>query len=455
MLSFTVCMLSFTVQHLLARHFLPFHDILPLWLQVKSGNGGPCAPHVAEQRDVFISAEVAADAVATFEARFTWHGFRYVEVSGLPSAFPASHVSLWGIPMRSDVPRTSFFKADDATGGRLNAIWDMVVNTHDSNMMSVQSDCPHRERFGYGGDALATSETALLLYDMGQFYSKRVRDFNEAQRSSGGFTETAPYNGISDSGLGGDSGPIGWDSVQPLLQLSLYNFYGDKRLLEESYGSTADWVRFLLAANGSLVEGGLSDWMATERKPVALIGCIFYWMNLRAWAQINTVLGRGDVAANFSALADSAKAKLNAEFLDRSTGVYKKKGQFYNSQCGQSMPLWLGLVPQSSRQKAEEALLKNLRATQHMETGMFCVKYLLLQLSQLSNEANDLAFSLINASTFPSYGYMLQQGATTLWESWFYSNDTYSHNHPMFSSVAVWLVQSLAGTLTRLRPPLE
>ena len=201
--------------------------------QVKSGNGGPCAPEVAYQADELILPELGAGENYSFAPSFTWHGFRYAEVSVVSAEDGASNdrdgdhnegdnlrvTSVQGLAMRSDVARTGFFLASPATptGRLLNEIVAMCENTHSSNMMSVQSDCPHRERFGYGGDVLATAETAFLLYDVSQFYRKRVLDFNDAQRSDGGMTETAPFVGIADNGLGDQSGPIGWDTGEDIM----------------------------------------------------------------------------------------------------------------------------------------------------------------------------------------------------------------------------------------------
>src|SRR5207248_2507350 len=108
-----------------------------------------------------------------------------------------------------------------------NRIHETVRRTLRSNMFSVQSDCPHREKLGYGGDIVATSEMALLNLDMAQFYAKVARDFGDAQRPNGGMTETAPFVGIADEGLGGGTGPVGWGTAHPLLLWQLYRHYGD------------------------------------------------------------------------------------------------------------------------------------------------------------------------------------------------------------------------------------
>eukprot|EP00940_MAST-03C_sp_MAST-3C-sp2_P003140 g3140.t1 len=409
--------------------------------QIKGpGVGGACAPALAEQRDELILPHLRANETYSFAPNFTWHGFRYVHVSGLSNG--ASVVSVEGLVMRSDVAETASFVS---TSHLLTDIWKMCRDTHASNMMSIQSDCPHRERFGYTGDLLATAETALYLYDVSQFYEKRVLDVFDAQREDGGLTETAPFVGISDAGLGGESGPIGWDSVGPILQLYMYRFYGNENLLRYNYNATARWIAFLRSAPTSRIEAGLGDWMPTETSYPPLTGEAFYWWNLDAWAEINRVLHHDDEAARAASLADDAKARFNVLFLNKSTGIYGPPGQSVATQCSQAMPLYLDLVTDQDRENVVSALLQNLDVNGGaMEVGMFCVKFLLEVLTREGH--TDAAYQMVAKRTdFPSYGYMLSRNATTLWESWFFSNDTFSHNHPMFSSVVVWIAKFVCG----------
>jgi alpha-L-rhamnosidase len=449
----------------------------------------PCAPDIAWQQDEYLTDAVPAGHNVTFTPRFTWHGYRFVGVSSPTFASAAGAViAIEGLVLRSDVERVGTFEATaaaatplapDATtttatttytntntgtktaaviADRMNRIFDMVQNTHASNMMSIQSDCPHRERFGYGGDALATAETALHLYDMSQFYRKRVLDYNDAQREDGGLTETAPFVGISDASLGGDaSGPIGWDTVSTVLQTWLLRWYGDSRTLRESANATQRWMVFLEEKAGAeQIEGGLSDWMSLEPSPAPLTGRVFFWQNLVAWAEINSEMGNASAASKYVRKAQTAAVAFNAEFLDAASGVYGKHTPFNGSQCAQSMPLFFDLVPETARSAVKGKLLRSLRYCGNLNgttknallAGMFAIKYVLLALTDAGR--SDAALDIVAGSdAYPSYGYMLKQGATTLWESWFYSNNTFSHNHPMFGSVVVWYFQGLAGIRQR------
>src|SRR5207249_3370819 len=170
--------------------------------------------------DVYI---LNGDGEETFTPRFTFHGFRYVEVTGYPGVPDLGAIE--GLVLHSDVAVAGMFSCSNAM---LDRIDDMVVRTQLSNMFGVQSDCPHREKFGYGGDLVAASEAGLLGFDMERFYAKTVGDFADAARPNGGITETAPFVGIVDQGLGGDAGPGEWGTAFPLLQWQPYRYYGER-----------------------------------------------------------------------------------------------------------------------------------------------------------------------------------------------------------------------------------
>ena len=161
------------------------------------GSGGPCGPATAFQTDVLI----LDGAPLCWTPSFTWHGFRFIEISEVPLNVTIESIVCY--PMRSDVAVTGKF---DSSNALLNRIHVLDRQTAEANMMSVQSDCPHRERLGYGGDAMMSAESLIMNFDMTLFYQKRTEDYLDAQRANGGFTETAPYVGIDDAGMGEDSG---------------------------------------------------------------------------------------------------------------------------------------------------------------------------------------------------------------------------------------------------------
>ena len=180
----------------------------------------------------------------------------------------------------------------------------MVLWTELSNLFSVESDCPHREKFGYGGDIVAAGEMAMFNFGMSRFYAKAVQDLADAVRPNGGFTETAPFVGISDEGLGEKSGPVGWGTAHPFLVWRLYQHYGDLRLLEENYEPAKRWIALLQSrAQDGILDNGISDHESLVPKPRALTGTAFYYFNVKLFASIARALGKESEAAEAETLA--------------------------------------------------------------------------------------------------------------------------------------------------------
>ncbi len=405
--------------------------------QIKDGGSdyhydGKGKPKTAFQLDEYV---LKGQGREVFTPRFTFHGFRYVEVTGFPGR--ATLETLEGLRLNSDVAGVGSFECSNEL---FNRIQQMVLWTELGNLFSVQSDCPHREKFGYGGDILASSEMAMLNFDMARFYAKAAQDLVDAARPNGGFTETAPFVGISDSGLGDMSGPIGWGSAQPLLLVQLRQYYGEERLLQEQYEATKKWIALLRScAKDGILDNGLSDHESLVPKRSGLTGTAFYYFNVKLFAQLATALGKGADAREASALAEDIKTAFNRKFLEPGTGRYDTA-----SQACQAFALYHDLAPMDERQRALDVLAADVgKHDGHLTTGIFGTKYMLNALTDAGRA--DVAYSIVNQRTFPGWGHMLEGGATTLWEHWEFSDNTYSHNHPMFGSVSEWFYKALAG----------
>ncbi len=193
--------------------------------------GGPGSPEIAWQSDTYIAK---GEGTEEFTPAFTFHAFRYVEVTGLESSPRIS--DCLGLRLSSAVETVGTFECSDTL---INAIQKMCTSTFLSNIFSIQSDCPHRERFQYGGDIVATSEAFMYNFDMSSFYGKTVQDWTDAAREDGRFTDTAPFVGIQYCG-------IGWAMVQPLLQLQLLRFYGNLSLVREQYPAAKRWIDLVI-----------------------------------------------------------------------------------------------------------------------------------------------------------------------------------------------------------------
>jgi len=294
-----------------------------------------------------------------------------------------------------------------------------------------------------------SGESFLANFDMALFYEKRLQDYLDAQRPNGGFTETAPFVGISDAGLGGDSGPVGWQTFAPVMAAWLWGRFGNAPLLRRAWPALTSYVEFLDGTPRAAIEAGLGDWMAVEPKAVPLTGLGFQAMSYAAYANVSVALGNATQAARYAAAAGAVATALNGAFLDPASGRYAGPG-FNGTQCGQSLPLFLQIVPDAARADAVSVLAANLAShSGNLQVGGFGVKWLLMALVDAGRA--DLAWGAMNRTTFPSFGYMLDgaanglTNATTVWESWFTSADTYSHDHPMFTSGEVFMFSGLAG----------
>jgi alpha-L-rhamnosidase len=415
--------------------------------QVKNGNGGPCSPEIAfEENHYTFRGDAGGEC---FTPTFTWQSGRYVALFASPAVLAALDASSTVCHhLRSDVDVVGSFESSSPL---LNAIHRASVNTAANNLMSVQSDCPARERLGYSGDALMAGESLLTNFDFSVLLRKRVRDMVEAQRANGGYTETSPFVGISDAGMGDQSGPIGWATFTPVAVGWQVKYFGTPTG-PDVYDSLTGYVEFLDTLPAGPIENGLGDWMSIENKALALTGRGFQLQSYREYANISALVGNATQAALYAAKAANLTLEINARFLDPTTGVYSAAtgAAFNNTQCGQSMPLFLGLVPPSTAPLTLAALASNLAAHGgHLQVGGFGVKYLLMALSDGGRA--DLALGIMDTTAYPSFGYMLNgtanglTNATTIWESWFTSDNTYSHDHGMFTSNEVWAYQGLGG----------
>ena len=388
--------------------------------------GGPGAPEIAWQQDVFISA----GKEEAYRPDFTFHAFRYMEVTGLPEAPDAADVRAFHT--HSALPSASTFSCSNPL---LNDIQEMCLRTFLANVVSVQSDCPHRERFGYGGDIAVTSETFLMNFDMAGFYAKTARDWADAARPDGRLTDTAPFVGIDYCG-------VGWAMAHPLLLEQLYIHYGDRSLLEEQVPVALKWLEGEAAARkDGLVVKGLGDHEAlTQSKGPQMLTPMFVDAARRC-GRLAEIIGNKEAATRCAALADESAAAWAKAFLDPETGKVAE-----GNQTEQLFAFGFGAAVQEARPKVFEQLLKAVNGAENgpaLTTGIYGTRFLMEELSK--GGRSDLAYQLAVKKTFPSWGWMLENGATTLWEDWQGTDNVKSHNHPMFGSISGWFHRWLGG----------
>jgi len=388
--------------------------------------GGPGAPEIAEQADVYIARGGGEE---TYTPRFTFHGFRYAEITGLPTVPDLG--DLEGLALSSDLASTGEFAcANDL----FNRIQEMTRRTFLSNVFSVQSDCPHREKFGYGGDLVATADAFLANFDMQGFYAKAAADWADAARPDGMLTDTAPFVGIQYCGLA-------WAMAHPLIQDRLYQHYGDRRLIEEQYGATRRWLDLVAQTHpGGVITEGLADHESLKATPVPALVTPLYGETARLVSRLAGLLGRTNDETRDLDLAAAIGSAYRSKVLGSGPDKYAAL-----TQTALAAALELGLVPEGERAAAFKALVAATEGPEgpRLTTGIFGTKFLLAALSRGGRA--DLAYALVNRPSFPGWGHMLDRGATTLWEHWEFSENTYSHNHPMFGSVSEWFFSWLAG----------
>jgi alpha-L-rhamnosidase len=388
--------------------------------------GGEGSPEIAWQVDTYISK---GGDIEEFIPQFTFHGFRYVEVTGLD--FKPDKDMIVGLRLNSDIEPVGSFTCSEPL---LNKIQEITQRTFLSNIFSVQSDCPHREKFSYGGDIAVSSEAFMYNYDMSTFYSKAVNDWKDASLENGMFTDTAPFVGIQYCG-------VGWAMVHPLLQLQLYQYYGNKNLIEEHYSAAKQWLSLVTRENPDhLIQTGLSDHESLTENPEEIMITPLYYQSVKLMQELAEIMGFPEDVEEFRSLSSKIKDTYLNKYYDEMSG---KVG--HGTQANQSFALYTDMLSENQREKALQYLAQDIRDNHqgHLSTGIFGTKFMLDELSK--NGLHELALEMVKKNDFPGWGYMIENGATTLWEHWAYSDNTYSHNHPMFGSVSEWFYKWLGG----------
>lgn len=390
--------------------------------------GGPGAPAIAWQEDIYIARGGENES---YRPDFTFHGFRYMEVTGLTEAPELSDFR--GYPMRSDLQKVGHFASSNEL---LNRIHKVIGNTFLTNVVSVQSDCPHRERFAYGGDIVATSEAYLMNFDMDGFYAKTVRDWADAALPDGRLTDTAPFVGVDYCG-------VGWAKTHPLLLEQLHQHYGAEDFIQAELPTAMRWLEAEAARReNALVITGLGDHEAIAglaRGP-ALTTPVFTHA-ARQIARLAGIVGDSAIAEKATAYARESAAAWEAEFLNPATGIVADGGQ-----PAQTFALGFADTKPAAQKLIFEQLVRHLTAPDdapRLSTGIYGTRILMEQLSKRGR--SDLAYALATREVYPSWGWMLQNDATTLWESWQGGDGAFSHNHPMFGSISAWFFRWLGG----------
>ena len=385
----------------------------------------------ARAEDVYI---LKGEGEEVWEPRFTYHGFRYVEVRGYPGV-PALNAVRGKVVHTAVEPAGSFACSKPV----LNSLQKIIVWGQKTNLHGIPTDCCQRdERMGWLGDAQGTAEEAIHNFDMAAFYTNFLRNIRDVQDEKGTITDTVPHV------WGSRPADPAWGTAYPLLCWYVYQYYGDRRILEEHYDGIKKYVEFLRSrAEGGLVKFSYyGDWVAVEKTPGSLVSSFYYYYDAHILAEMARVLGKEADAKAYRDLAEAVKAAFHREYFDPRTKNYAN-----GTQTANALPLFLGMVPEAERGGVWGNLFDNLvyKHDSHLTTGIIGTKYIMELLT--NSGASDLAYDIAVKTSYPSWGYMIDNGATTLWELWQLRQgpSMNSHNHPMFGSVGSWLYKALAG----------
>lgn len=398
--------------------------------------------------NVWTTYTLSGDGLETYEPKFFYSGFRYIEVSvNDPQAIESLEID--GRVVHSDLKRTSSFSSSNTL---LNQICEAAIWSQRGNLHGYPEDCPHREKGGYNGDGQVIAETSMHDFDMHALYAKWLNDMKDSQYDNGRIPNTSPLM------LGGVGGGIAWGSAYILLPWWMYQYYDDTRLLEKHYPDMKEYMNYLESLAGESDEnpeeeyiinefGGywdsLGEWEAPVRDrtgPVNPLTNTYYWyLNARTFADIAGVLGKTEDRQYYRSLADSIKEAFNEKFFLEEQNLYGTEEPYQGYLL---FALRGDLVPEEHRQAVLDNLIYDIevKSNGHLETGILGTKHLINVLPKEGRE--EVLHEIVTKTTFPSWGYWIENGATTLWESW---NAESSHNHQMFGTVNEYLYKYLAG----------
>lgn len=391
-----------------------------------------------------------SDARETWEPAFTYHGFRFVEITGFPGKPTIENFE--GQVVYDEMELTGHFDTSDPTLNQIykNAYWGIR-----GNYRGMPTDCPQRdERMGWLGDRAVGSHGESFIFDNHRLYAKWLDDIEQAQRESGSVPDVAPnyWSIYSDN--------MTWPGAYVIIANMLYEQYGDKEPIVKHYDSMKKWMAYMkdtYMVDYIMPKDRYGDWCMPPELPelihskdparktdAAVLGTTFYYRMLTLLERFAGILEKPDDARTFAAEAEAVKAAFNDKFLQKDSCYYSN-----NTVTANILPLCYGMTSDEHK----EAVFKNIidktegEFKSHVSTGLVGIQWLMRGLSDYGRP--DLAFTIATNRDYPSWGYMIEKGATTIWELW--NGDTAdpamnSANHVMLlGDLIVWFYEYLAG----------
>jgi alpha-L-rhamnosidase len=369
-----------------------------------------------------------------FRPKFNYKGFRYVEVnSSRPVDLNIN--SLTAYFRHSDVPKTGEIRTSSEL---VNKLCQASDNAYLSNLMGYPTDCPQREKNGWTGDGHLAIETALYNFDAITVYEKWLADHRDEQQPNGVLPDIIPTGGW---GYGTDNG-VDWTSTIAIIPWNIYLFYGDSKALYDCYGHIKRYVDYIdRRSPEGLTSWGRGDWVPVKsHSSLELTSSVYFYVDATILANAARLFNRPDDYRRYAALAEKIKNAVNTKYLNRETGIYAN-----GSQTELSVPLQWGVVPQEMIAKVAGNLAKKVEeAGFHLDVGVLGAKAILNALSE--NGYAETAWKVAAQDTYPSWGWWIVNGATTLLENWdLGATRDISDNHMMFGEVGGWFYKGLGG----------
>ncbi|MGB6200163.1 MAG: family 78 glycoside hydrolase catalytic domain, partial [Candidatus Acidiferrales bacterium] len=392
----------------------------------------------------------------TWHPRFSYYGFRYVQVEGATLASAAGDgkpvvLSLEGQFVHSSAEVTGDFSSSDDLLDRIHGLIDAAMR---SNMQSVLTDCPHREKLGWLEESQLLGSALMYNFDLSGLYRKIAGDIRDTQLPDGLVPDTAPEYVVFPGGFR-DSPE--WGSAAILDPWLEYRFYGDRALLAEQYDVMRKYADYLTTrADGHIISYGLGDWYDVGPGPLGesqltsrgVTATAIYYLDLTVLQKVSLLLGKPDDAHKYQKLARAVRAAFNAKMLNKKTNEYDT-----GSQTANAMPLAVDLVPDNRREAVLNNLVQDIRNhNNHVTAGDVGFHFVVEALED--GGRSDVLYDMLSRTDSPSYGYQLARGATTLTEAWD-TNPTHSQDHFMLGHAEEWFYTGLAGIDFDLSRPAE
>jgi alpha-L-rhamnosidase len=391
---------------------------------------------------------LGGDGHGVFEPRFTYHGFRYVQITG--ASQPPKLDDLSGRGVHTDWSTAGEFSCSNS---KINLLQKAVLRTLSNACHSIPGEEATREKMGWTQDGLNTMEPAIYNYDAATVYSKYLQDMIDAQEANGHVPCIVPTDGWCKTAAGGappEYSDPWWGGTMPYVAWKLYEYYGDRRVLEQAYDPMRRWADYMTGtAKDHVVDWWLGDWQEAgasgrpKRTPIPETSTAGYYYCVKAVADAARLLEKQSDAEKYYALASQIKESYNRHFYHSETGEYAK-----DSQTSMALTLWLGLEPDGERRKILERLVTNIHQWRdHTSTGFVGVMPEVFGLVDWGYP--DLAYKIVTQEDYPGWWQMIADGNSTLGEA--LDKLDGSRAHPFGSAIGAWYFRSLAG----IRPDLS